>query len=456
MGEPFYTYTATRGIEEIKAGRLTATEWTRSCIDRIEATESTLKAWAFFNKDCALSQSAELDKKLSLGADPSPLFGAPIGIKDIFNTYDMPTRRGSPVYEEYHPQNDARVVARLRWAHGIVAGKTASDEFAVHWPTETVNPHNPDHTPGGSSSGSAASVASGMVPLALSSQTLGSTIRPASYCGIYGFKPSFGLLPRTGMFKTTDTLDHVAFMSRSIEDTRLMLDTLRLSGPDHPFIHEKIDLRKTQNEKQKPWKIARLIPPSWVHEEGYANVALDQFADQMQQAGVFLTDVRLPSAFEEAMVIHDTIYNVTLSYYFKEEYGKYQAQISPWFKEMVEKGMKISTNEYRAALESQTRLTEELEDCLNPFDALITLSAGGGEAPKGRFSRNKPDTCLIWTLCRVPALNVPLFQGPQNLPFGCQIIANRYDDYSLLDFVSFLKRRGLAGDAPIARVKEDR
>lgn len=453
MDQPYYTYAATRGIEEIQAGRLTAKEWIKSCIERTDSIDSALKAWAFFDKDRALSQASEIDQKIASGTPPSPLFGAPVGVKDIFNTCDMPTRRGSPVYENYVPKNDARVVARLRWSHGVIAGKTASDEFAVHWPTETTNPHNQEHTPGGSSSGSAAAVASGMVPLALSSQTLGSTIRPSSYCGIYGFKPSFGLLPRTGMFKTTDTLDHVAFMARSIEDITLLLDTMRLKGPDHPFIHEKIDFRPvSQPRGKRKWKIACLAPPSWVYEEEYAKAALEQFANEMRQVGASLTDIQLPNAFEEAMIIHDTIYNVTLSYYFKEEYGKYQAKISPWFKEMVEKGLKISTDEYQAALERQTRLTQELEEHLKPFDVLLTLSAGG-EAPKGRFSRNKPDTCLIWTLCRVPALNVPLSKGPQGLPLGAQLIAKRYDDYLLLDFVSFLKQKGIVTDAALAKVQ---
>lgn len=452
---PYYTYTALRGIEEIQAGRLTAEEWLKSCINQIESKEGDIKAWAFFDQELSLSQAREIDRQIALGTMPAPLFGAPVGIKDIFNTKDMPTRRGSQVYQDYFPQNDARVVSKLRWSHGVIAGKTASDEFAVHWPAETTNPHNAAHTPGGSSSGSAAAVASGMVPLALASQTLGSTIRPSSYCGIYGFKPTFGLLPRTGMFKTTDTLDHVAFMARSIEDIRLLLDTMRLGGSDHPYIHEQVDLRLvSQLQSKKTWKIGCLISPSWVHEESYAKTAFSGFVDRLEKIGIELTDICLPSSFEEAMSIHDTIYNVTLSYYFGEEYGKYQAEISPWFKEMVETGMKISTDEYRDALERQVRLTEKLEECLKPFDVLITLSAGG-EAPQGRFTRSKPDTCLIWTLCRVPALNVPLFQGPQGLPFGVQMIAKRYDDYALLDFVSFLKRKGLVTDAPIAQMKGD-
>ena len=446
-----FTYTAGTAIDLVRSGQLSPSEWLESCLERISTLDAEIGAWAHLDGERARAQSRKVVGRMAVGEDPSPLYGAPIGVKDIFNTYDMPTGRGSRVYQDHQPRNDARVVARLRWSNGVIAGKTNCDEFAVHWPSPTKNPHNLAHTPGGSSSGSAAAVASGMVPLALSSQTLGSTIRPASYCGIYGFKPTFGLLPRTGMLKTTDTLDHVSLMSRSVEDTRLLLETTRLSGLNYPFIHENVDRRLGTREIERKWRVAVLVPPSWVDAEEHANISLQALAQDLGQAGAEVALLELPADFERAHAIHDTIYNVMLSYYFKEEYAEHRQEISDWFAEMVEAGLAISTEGFVAALEEQRQLDGRLDDVLRPYDVLLTLSSSG-EAPEGRFSRNKTDTCLIWTLCRVPAMSVPAFRGPSGLPFGAQLVARRYDDFQLLDFASFMKSRELISDAEIAHV----
>lgn len=443
MSEKVFVYTATQGIAEVQAGRLSATAWMEACLDRIDAVEKTVKAWAFLDRALALGTARVIDEKRAQGLSIGPLYGAPLGVKDIFNTIQMPTRRGSAIYEDYKANNDARVVATLRFAHTAVVGKTTTDEFAVHWPSHTTNPHNPEHTPGGSSSGSAASVASGMVPLAIGSQTLGSTIRPSSYCGIYGFKPTFGLFPRTGMLKTTDTLDSVCLMSRSIADMRLIFETGRLRGMDYPLIQEHIDLKPLPDPSHRQWRVALLLPPSWVQEEGYATQALATFAAGIAKSGMSVNEVRLPAIFEGAPDIHNTIYNVSLAYYFKQEFGQHREKISEWFKEMVQKGEQIPNAQFQEALDKQNRMTRELQELLLPYDVVITLSSVGS-APKGLYTRNKADTCMIWTMCRGPVINVPVFCGPGGLPFGAQVAAKRYDDVSLLDFVSEICRRGLA------------
>ena len=446
-----YSHSATEAIRLVRVGDLSPTEWVTSCLERISSVDSEVEAWAHLDPEQGLAQARELEDRIREGQDLFPLFGVPIGIKDVFNTHDMPTRRGSRVYEGYRPRNDARVVARLRWSNATILGKTSCDEFAVHWPAPTKNPHNPAHTPGGSSSGSASAVAAGMIPLALSSQTLGSTVRPSSYCGIYGFKPTFGMLPRTGMLKTTDTLDHVALMTRSIEDTRLFFETTRLSGDNHPFIHERVDKRIATSSLDRKWRVGVLAPPGWAQEEPYAAAALARFSAKLSETGSQVRRIHLPPDFEEVPRIHDTIYDVMLSYYFKEEYNDHRDEISDWFAEMVERGLAISTDDYVAALRRQEDLERQFEDTLASQDVLLTLSSSG-EAPEGRFSRTPPDTCLIWTLCRGPALSVPAFRGPSGLPFGLQVVAKRYDDFELLDFVAFLKSRELVADAEIANV----
>ena len=201
--------TVTEAGEKVRSGELSAVEWCESCIAQVERCEADIHAWVQFEPELALRQAREIDEKRRAGTFDDPLWGAPFGVKDVFNTAELPTCMGSPIWEGFTPGNDARVVAHLRWAGGVMFGKTVTAEFAVHHPGPTVNPHNPDYSPGTSSSGSAAAVASMMVPLALGTQTAGSTIRPASYCGVYGFKPSFGVVPRTGILKTLDTLDHV-------------------------------------------------------------------------------------------------------------------------------------------------------------------------------------------------------------------------------------------------------
>ena len=221
-----------------------------------------------------------------------------------------------------------------------------------------------------------------MVPLALGSQTLGSTVRPSSYCGIYGFKPTFGMLPRTGMLKTTDTLDHVALMTRSIEDTRLFFETTRLSGDNHPFINARVDKRIATSSVDRKWRVGVLVPPSWAQEEPYAAAALARFSAKLSEAGSQVRRIHLPPDFEEVPRIHDTIYDVMLSYYFKEEYNDHLDEISDWFAEMVERGLAISTDNYVAALRRQEDLERQFEDTLArqdvPADPVIVRRSTRG------------------------------------------------------------------------------
>lgn len=437
--------TATEGIEAVRSGELSTTEWCEACIAQVERVEPEVHAWAHFEPELALQQARTVDDKLGSGAFDKSLWGAPFGVKDVFNTADLPTWMGSPIWEGFTPGNDARVVAHLRWAGGVMFGKTVTAEFAVHHPGPTVNPHNPEYSPGTSSSGSAAAVASMMTPLALGTQTAGSTIRPASYCGVYGLKPSFGVVPRTGILKTLDTLDHVSFFARSPQDLELLFEVSRVRGANHPYIHERID-KWSLERLQKPFRVGFVHGPAWKEAEPYAQEAIRTLADRWSDdPDIRLEEVVLPDAFNEAHDVHHLVYTKALSYYFKEEYEQNKNLLSDVFREMIEVGRKITPEMYWEGIERQKNLQAQLDEFFDDYDIILNLSTSG-EAPKGLFGRDKKDCCLIWTLCHVPTVNLPVFKSPNGLPFGAQAVSRRYNDRGLLAFIQVMQNKGLVPD----------
>jgi len=437
--------TATEAGEKVRNGELSAVEWCEACIAQVERREADVHAWVHYDPELALRQAREVDEKRKVGTFDDPLLGAPFGVKDVYNTVELPTCMGSPIWEGFTPGNDARVVAHLRWAGGVMFGKTVTAEFAVHHPGPTVNPYNSDYSPGTSSSGSAAAVAAMMVPLALGTQTAGSTIRPASYCGVYGFKPSFGIVPRTGILKTLDTLDHVSFIARSSEDLELLFENARVRGTNHPYIHERID-GWTPEQLQRPFRVAFVRGPTWEDAEPYAREAIETLAGQWaQEPDVRLEEVELPAMFSEGHGIHDLIYTKALSYYFNEEYEENRELISDVFQQMVEKGRKITPEMYWEGIKHQQMLQKKLDIFFEDYDFILNLSTSG-EAPKGLNGRDKKDNCLLWTLSYVPAVNLPVFKSPNGLPFGAQVVARRYNDRALLAFTQMMKDKGLLPD----------
>ncbi len=423
--------TATELKEKILKNETSVTEVCRDCFDRIDSIEHKVKAWEYLDKESVFLAAGILDKKRQKGL----LAGIPVGIKDIFNTKDMPTAMGSPIWRGFNPGNDARTVHNIRVNDGIVFGKTVTAEFAVHHlpKGKTVNPHNYKHTPGTSSSGSAASVAACMVPVALGTQTAGSIIRPASYCGIYGFKPTFGTVPRTGMLKTTDTLDSVGCFARSIEDIKLIFDLIRVKGPDYPFVNENL-----AGYKRFPEKIRiGFIDDGISVFKGFEQYALGAFRTYIQRLAknkqVAIKKIKPQALFNEIHQIHAIIYDKTLSYYFKDEF-KQRTLISKIMYEIIGRGNRITALQYRDALERQAYIRKKISDGLNEYDVVLTLSTAG-EAPPVE-AEEKPDTCLIWTFLGYPVLGIPKFTGPGNLPFGLQAVAKKYDDYKLLSIAN--------------------
>lgn len=443
MNNDLISSDATEAVRRITQKEIRVVDLIQSCLERIDKVEPTVQSWVYLAPEIALAKAADLDKKIKKGFPVGPLVGIPIGVKDIFNTYDMPTQMGSPIWKDFTPGNDARVVHYLRMADGIILGKTVTAEFAVHTPGPTRNPHNPEYMAGTSSTGSAVAVAANMVPVSIGTQTAGSTIRPASYTGIFGFKPSFGLLPRTAMLKTTDSLDTVGLFSRSARDLRLVFDVMRVKGVDYPIQQEAFsDPRRLK--KFGTWQVGIVRGPKWEQAEDYARESLLSFANELDQApNIRVEEIILPEFVNRIHEIHKIIYDKTLAYYFKEEY-KQKTLVSKTMYEIIQNGNEINLETYKSALNDQNLIAKELDQFMieNKLDLLLDLSTGG-EALKGMDSIDRPDHCLIWTFCGVPAINMPVFIGPNRLPFGAQIVSRRYNDYLLLSFIQYLSDAGM-------------
>ncbi|HUF09849.1 MAG TPA: amidase, partial [Rhodothermales bacterium] len=307
--QPLHALTAVAVRDAIGQGKATAVDVAMACLDHIETIDPSIRAWVHLNRERARQQARAADEKQKSGR-AGPMAGVPVGVKDLFNTYDMPTQMGSPIWAGFSPGNDARVVHYLRMADVVVLGKTVTAEFAVHAPGPTHNPHRVGYMPGTSSSGSAAAVAAYMVPVALGTQTAGSTIRPASYCGVIGFKPSFGLVPRTGMLKTTDTLDTVGWFARSIDDIELVFETIRVKGPDYPVTERALADVSRRRRADRPWRVGVVHGPKWNDAEPYAQCALLEMADELQKENdVEIRHVELPGEYALVHDIHSVIYD---------------------------------------------------------------------------------------------------------------------------------------------------
>lgn len=434
--------TATELIGKLTRNEISIRQICEDCYDRIAEMDYHIKAWEYLEKRDILLEIAEALDAKRRNADLKSLSGIPIGIKDVFNTKDMPTAMGSPIWESFTPGNDARVVRSIRENDGLVFGKTVTAEFAVHYlpSSKTKNPHNGEHIVGTSSSGSAAAVASHMVPLALGTQTAGSIIRPASYCGVYGFKPTFGTIPRTGVLKTTDSLDTIGCFARSIDDIELLFKAMHVKGRDYPFVEEKLNPCNLADYPKI--KIGFICDGIWVfdHYEKYALDALNEFAGRISGIENFEVKKILPHPdFNEIHRLHTTIYDKDLSYYFKTEFGSRQELLSDIMREIIDKGNRTSAREYRVALDEQTRIRSVINETFRDIDVILTLSVTG-EAPL-LDEKEKSDTCLIWTFLGYPSLSIPLFKGPKGLPFGLLATAKRYGDYKLLAVMNHLTRR---------------
>jgi len=441
VGEDLSALSIRRMLDAYRVRSLSPVDVVQHCIDTVSRLDQRLRAWRCFDPERALIQAQSSVKRMHESGVLGALEGIPVGVKDVFNTVDFPTEMGSQLWKGYTPGNDARAVFSLRQAGAIIPGKTATAEFAVHALGDTVNPHDASRTPGTSSSGSAVAVAVGMVPVALGTQTGGSIVRPASYCGVYGFKPSFGLIPRTGMLKTTDSLDTVGFLARHLEDLEPMLEVLRVHGKNYPISDAALgDLARQSTPRGRPWKIALAKTHTWAVAQSYARDALLQWGGQLaSNKDLEVVEVQMPEPLESAHQVHATIYDKTLAYYFAEEF-KQPELMSPIMREIVARGSRITRQAYLDALEAQSRMAAAMDLLFQDYDMVLSLSTAGDAPP--RHANEPPDPALVWTACHLPTVSVPKFISPQRLPYGVQVVARRYNDLQLLRFLSFLHEIG--------------
>jgi Asp-tRNA(Asn)/Glu-tRNA(Gln) amidotransferase A subunit family amidase len=363
------------------------------------------------------------------------LSGIPVGIKDIIATKDMPTTNGSAVYRDHVPAADAWIVERLRQLGATIFGKTVSTEFAWRHPGPTTNPWNRGHTPGGSSSGSAAAVAAGLVPLALGTQTLGSIIRPAAFNGVIGFKPSFGAIPRTGVHHLSQSLDHVGFFARRVDDIALAMSLLAGAsdsdphggGPPPGFT---IDMNTGLQPLDRP-RLAVLRFAKWSKAEPEQQIAFNAAVAKLREAGATIEEIEWPELDEQNWSTINTILASEASEIFSELVARYPDRTSDRLKELVASGMNYSAHDYLAAKMTQKRLQLEFPAQLRGFDAVVTLPAFG-EAPKSLGYTGDAEYCAPWTLLGVPALSLPIGFGRIGLPLGMQIVGACREDVRTL------------------------
>ncbi len=425
----------------IRQGAISSTELMEACLARVRETDAQIQAWAFLDLDHALAQARSADEYRLSGQPVGPLHGVPVGIKDIIDTADMPTENGSPLYAGRMPSRDAAVVAMLRAAGAVIMGKTVTTEFAYRTPGKTRNPHNAAHTPGGSSSGSAAAVAAGMVPLALGSQTSGSTIRPASFCGVYGFKPTHGLIARHGMLRLSRTLDHVGLFARTVEDLALLAEQLVGFDARDPDTRPRarIPYREvTVEEPPLPPMFAFVKTPHWDRVDGEARAA---FAELLEHLGDRVEEIELFPSAASAWDWHRTIMEAEMAANLEREWENGRDRLSPALRAQLERGRGVRAFDYQRAV-AQVRPVQEgfLELFEQRYDAILTPAATG-TAPEGLGSTGDPVFCALWTLCGMPAVSLPLMQGANGLPLGVQLVGPRDGDARLLRTARWLAAR---------------
>jgi len=433
MSRPIIADPASLGAAEaagaIREGRLSSETLVRACLDRIARREPEVHAWAHFDPDYALAQAQARDAELKAGRGTGPLHGVPIGVKDIFDTADFPTENGSPIFAGRRPQTDARSVGLLREAGAVILGKTVTTEFALLTPARTCNPRKVTHSPGGSSAGSAAAVAAEMVPAALGTQTAGSVIRPASFCGVYGFKPTLGLVPRAGVLMQSHTLDTVGVLARSLDDLALLTDCTAAfeAGDSTSYGGSRPNLLEVSRQKPPaPPLFAFVKTPAWPQADPLLHQA---FAELVETLGDRAVEIEIPS-LADAIAAHRLIQSAENAHHYGPPLRNSPELLSPGLKERLEAGLKVDVQEYIRALTARERLYEVVAGVLGDYSAILT-PASTGPAPEGFASTGSFVFNGMWTYLGMPCVTLPLMEA-NGLPIGVQLVGARRDDGRLL------------------------
>ena len=434
-----FSLSANELAAQLREGEISSVEVCSQYIERIGKFEKDVKAWSHFNKKLLLEKAAEADEHRISGKPLGLLHGLPVAVKDIIGTLDMPTECGTTIRKKMTASQDSEVVNLLKVAGAIIMGKTETTELAYFHPGKTTNPHDYKRTPGGSSSGSAAAVAAHMAPLSIGSQTNGSTIRPASYCGVVGYKPSYGLISRYGILKQSDKLDQVGIFGKSVEDVALLAkvlikkdlfdpSTIHYSAEDMidvcrkgPLFDPKFIFYKTKN-----WK--NLDKES---QESF-EIFIKTFKKNIE---VFDT----PSYFDDIPKYHKIIHETDMANNFQLYYKKYKKKLSKEMVSAIERGLKNSATEYAEAIDFMKRSYDSYKEVFEDYHGVLT-PASSGVAPKGLGNTGSPEFSTVWTYLGLPSISLPLLTGKNDLPLGIQLIGDKHDDLRFLGVASWIEK----------------
>ena len=431
------TLSLTEAASGIRDGRFSSADFVGDCIKCIDERDRDVGAWAFFDPAHALRQANAADEVQRQGKPLGALHGVPVGIKDIYDTFDMPTELGSKLWIGRKPERDAVAVARLRAAGAVILGKTVTTEYAYFSPGKTRNPNNPEHTPGGSSSGSAAAVAAHMVPGAIGSQTNGSVIRPAAFCGVVGFKPTHGTIPRTGGLLLSRALDHVGVFTRSVADAALMVEVmagLDAGDPDTRLSARLPLVEVATREPPGPPRLAFVRTPAWPQAEKVMEAAFAKLA-----ASLGVQEVDIGPDFNRVVEMHRVIMDVEMAHNLHRDYEQGGDSLSKVLRTLIERGRKALAVDYADALAASMSLNRALDRVFDSYDAILTPAAPG-PAPRGLDATGNPAFCTLWTYLGTPAVTLPLLKSDDGLPIGVQLVARRGDDARLLRTANWLTK----------------
>jgi Asp-tRNA(Asn)/Glu-tRNA(Gln) amidotransferase A subunit family amidase len=434
------TLSAVAAAQDIAKGVVSAEDYVRACLDRIAEVEPEVRAFAHLDPDHAIAQAKLLDDHRQQGGALGPLHGIPVAIKDIIDTSDYPTEFGSPVFAGRQPQHDATIVSKLRAAGAVIIGKTVTTEFAYYNPGKTRNPHDVERTPGGSSSGSAAAVAAGMVPLAIGSQTNGSIIRPASFCGVFALKPSHGQVSRNGVLPLSQVLDHIGPFARNLPDLALIMETLAGYDPDDEDTRAvavpPYQKAATEDFPLEP-RVAFVRTPIWDKADEATREAFEKLAKDL---GDNCVELELPPEYANAWDAIRIIMLVDMGHRFGPVADKHGEAVSKVMRDLIDEGRTVTAMQYLAALDLRHSLAERLNHMFSQFNAIMTPAAPG-VAPIGHGSTGNPAFCSLWTLVGLPSMSLPLLEGEGGMPLGVQLVGARNDDFRLFRTAKWLAEK---------------
>ncbi len=425
--------------EKIKSGQLSSVEVCEKYIDRIKKFEKDVKAWAHFDKKVLLEKATEADEHRRAGKPTGSLHGVPIAVKDIIGTVDMPTECGTVIRKGKSYSQNAEIIDLLHASGAIVMGKTATSELAYLGPPATTNPHDKNRTPGGSSSGSAASVASFMAPASIGSQTGGSVIRPASYCGVVGYKPSYGLISRNGVLRTSFSLDQIGMFGRKVEDVAMLAKVLiKKDKYDAATIHYSTEniLSETRKGPIFEPKFIFYKTDHWKIIDKKSRESFEYFIKSFKK-NIEIFDT--PSYFKDIHKYHQIIHETDLANNFSVYYKKFKKKLSKYMQDAISNGNKYTAKEYAEAIDFMKRSYESYEEVFEDYHGVLSPSSPG-VAPKGLKSTGTAEFNKVWSYLGTPCISLPLLEGENNLPLGVQLIGNKYDDHRFLGVAKWLEK----------------